>query len=413
MKPQGGVIMSLAMAVITRDHADSIRDVLEQNAVLYKKYGIDVYYMDSGKDDSTEKLIEEYRADGYDNFYHVRCDESSSLDRKLSLALAQTEFNEKYDFVWPVKDRSFYDEQVFARIVDGLNREPDAVFLDFFANSQEGYRVYDDCRKFFYDCAFLTPDLETVVYNAKTLLSDYEPESEKEIIDDHKLWFSMVAVLFNRLARLPECRVEAFNLQGFVGNSDRSETTYKDRVFYVWKDCWLDVMDHCIDTVYDPYKAKVIKEATSLPEFFGHKCYINELRKKGALRKDNLEEVLHQWERVSDVPKEFLIQIVNEGYDPEKDLEALRIHLGEEGQVLLDLYNAVCKGIINKTNFPFDDFKTIMLEFFYKKYNLDIGVYSVKKGLMERTVQRMIIASEEEFMSVAEDGLFILINLLI
>ncbi len=399
-----------AMAVLTRNHASVIAEVLQHNLKLYESYGIDVYYLDSSEGDDTENLIKEYKNAGFDNLYYIRCDKASSLDYKLGIAFSQSKFERKYDYIWPLKDRSFYDEVVFEKLKDSITRNPDAIFFDFLSGGVGSKRDYEECTTFFYDCAYLTPNLETVVYNANTVLNNYRLESEKEIKEGHKLWFSMTSELFNGLARLPKCHVEAWNLEGMVQNANYPGSTYKGSVFYVWKDCWLDVMDNCIDSIYDQYKGKVIKQATMLPYIFGHRVRINEYKKSGELREDNLENVLHQWERVSDIPGEFLTRVVFSDYNPENDLELIKNFLSEDVQVLLELYNAVCNGIVNKTNFPFEDFKTIVMNFFLNKYSSYGEIFYVKKGITERVLNKMLTAEDGDFRTLAENSLFIMIS---
>ena len=57
---------NIAYCIPTYNHPDTIRDVLEKSAALYKEYGIDIYIYDSSEERDTEDIVNEFIQCGYD-----------------------------------------------------------------------------------------------------------------------------------------------------------------------------------------------------------------------------------------------------------------------------------------------------------------------------------------------------------
>ena len=63
---------NIAYCIPTYNHPDTIRDVLEKSAALYKEYGIDIYIYDSSEERDTEDIVNEFIQCGYDNIFYIK-----------------------------------------------------------------------------------------------------------------------------------------------------------------------------------------------------------------------------------------------------------------------------------------------------------------------------------------------------
>lgn len=76
---------NIAYCIPTYNHPDTIRDVLEKSAALYKEYGIDIYIYDSSEERDTEDIVNEFIQCGYDNIFYIKME--CSMREKLKVSL--------------------------------------------------------------------------------------------------------------------------------------------------------------------------------------------------------------------------------------------------------------------------------------------------------------------------------------
>ena len=285
--------MTVAGCVLTYNGAEIIDDVLSNCAPYYFELGVDVYYFDASEEDGTGKVIEKYRAQGYTNLYHLHMPNASSMERTNKMMSGEL-FNKKYDYIWPLKNRSFLSEEGLRDILMAMQLAPDVIVLAPQNITQKAFLKYTDPVLLYRDVSSFMTSLDTVIYNVDTIFDNYDTQ---EYYVGFNEFYSYV---FNKMPHMEELNAVVINENiSVLFNSSLGKSHYN--VLDVWKEQWINVNDQ-LPECYNPYKDYVIKGLAKKPWLIGGMRRVYEFCQQGIIREDNMDDVRKDWERVSDVP---------------------------------------------------------------------------------------------------------------
>ena len=350
--------MKIAACIPTYRHSEVIKDVLQKSIKNYYDCGIDIYYFDSSEDDETEKVVSSYREQGFDNLYYEKLSSEYDPAKKIELIFrGGIDGNlKKYDYIWPVKDRSYCPKETLLEIVNQIEEQSDIMVLGGLTEISR-HLLYDKADKFYKDWGWIVTSLDITIYKQSSMLKDCNMElDELSGLEYMKSWIQYV-FLFRKLEKLDKKRIIVLCDNIWVYNSDLGESSWlnSDKVWKVAKDYWIEANENLPDC-YNEYKNTVIKQFTMLPWILGGRTRLMELHQKGILTPESYESVLVNWNKVSDIPIMTVYEIAHGMYDPAHDLGAADCMKGDKTiDILIKITEMIKKGKISKEQIPFDD----------------------------------------------------------
>lgn len=309
---------SVAVCVATMGHPEVVRDVLEQSIVSYYNMGIDIYYYDSSEDDLTERIVRACQQMGYDNLHYIKVSARCGYPEKLGLICEGYGLIREYDYIWPVKDRSFCPQITLKKVLETLDTQPDLVMLGIENNVAPSDKLYDDPVEFYGQMGWLATSLDAVIYRKDSVLAGYcHEEFSCRNQGDFMTYWSIYYFLFYRLAEMKKARIQLLcNDEIAIYNSQISKSGWENIVFLVWKDCWIAVND-ALPECYHMHKDFIIKATASLPWVLGSVERLRALHEASILMPENCMEVLRDWARISDIPPGVVCEIAYGLYSTE------------------------------------------------------------------------------------------------
>lgn len=340
----------IAMCVPTCNHPMVIEDILNKSIEDYNKLNIDIYYFDSSKDEETKKVIDRFVNKGYENLYYKKCSLEESLYDKLKKIMEDNILDKEYDYIWPVKDRSYCPKATLEKIITIINKCYDVIFLGV-VNTGEN-KIYLDKKEFYREWGWLCTSLDVLIFK-KTFLNINHEKSRLFGKKYNQSWYTYVIPFF-LLEEVKDTRICALcDSETQIYNSPLGKSTWEKNVFQIWKDDWIQSNDN-LPSCYDEYKDEVIKYAASLPWILGGISRLTELHQKGILTEENYDTVIENWERVSDIPRETVKEIAYGIYDKFHDVSSINVH-SEITSLLIQLIRLLRTGKMKKEQIPFDN----------------------------------------------------------
>lgn len=301
----------LAICVPTVNHAEVVESVLNYGIDFLQEHGVDIYYYDSSEDDSTRRVIENLNMRGYHNVYHIALPQDSSYGEKVDMIFAGEGLEKDYDYTWPIKDRKMCNENMLRFVLERCNGDTDIVVPlclgDFFEGYYcDMYSVVDFYRLF----AKQVTSLETIVYNRRTVLEQYQfglsVQAPKYQNDFWHYFF-----IYHRLADMQNVVISLVNEQNaYLMTSPLGKPLWTKRIFEVWIEEWIRV-NYELPEIYSPHKMQVIKDTASITELLGKRETFIELHKKGILMPDVYNRYVGMWEYVTNVAPEEIRKIAS------------------------------------------------------------------------------------------------------
>ncbi|MEE1517483.1 MAG: glycosyltransferase [Lachnospiraceae bacterium] len=371
--------MSVAICIPTYNSRSQLAEtVLSYSIDTYKKYGIDVYYVDSSEDNSIKKVVDDYRSRGYENVKYIA---AVSGQNKLALYYTGSGLDKEYDYIWAVKDRVFFDEQTLIKVLDAMEEGYDAILLGVLPENVKGEaktRVYDKPEEFYHDWGFMATSIDVTILKRKSMLNGLtynDVEKCNPAFTHFQLLFQGLAVGDKRVKVLVGNDVVARNIQG-------TSSGYYSKVFGIWKDNWISVNKN-LPNIYDAYKQEVIKHAANLPWIFGTVGMLMQYKKNGAFEKDSLDNILTNWELVSDIPKEKVAAIANGTYDISHDLSVIPKDMPEIVGLLVQVAKKMEIGHMRVEQVPFESIFNAIMNNVIRRYNGNPYIVQPIKGSVE------------------------------
>ncbi len=304
----------MAVCIPTYEHPEVIEDVLSHCAETYKRYGLDVYYYDSSRDERTKQVIERYQKEGYDNLYCIKLDSELQVYEKEEKIYQLEGLQKKYMYLWLIADRRWCNENTLQLMYRAVSEKHDLVFLDVgHQNCGKEYSICSDANEFYHRCGDYATSMDVSIYHVDSMLeldiNEFTKLHPKGIFS-----FLHFQVIFEQLSK--KKRPDIVLLAGedvVIYHSRKCGSGWSDRRIDVWGKQWIDANEELPDC-YDN-KEDVIKRTASFPWLLGSVEPLIELHEKGILTPEYYEEIKDWWERVSVIELETLKKIAYGEYE--------------------------------------------------------------------------------------------------
>lgn len=376
----------IAVGVITYNHPEIVLEVLQNCIQDYFECGIDIYYFDSSDNDETKKIVDAFVQKGYENLYYLHYPSTTRSNIKLQDILSGRHFEKQYDYIWPIKDRSYCMKETLEEILRAAEEKPDILFLGVFSLGEQGALTsgtYHCGAEFYRDWAWLATSLDVAIYRCDTILEDFQERIREEKYKmEYTLPFMVYTYLFCKIAVMQDVNIRLLRGKKIkIINSPLGQSGWQKHTFQLWKDFWIKVNDELPDC-YNEYKADTIKKTVSLPWILGSTNRLMELNKAGLLTVENVEMVLQDWNRISDIPADTVRAIALGSYDCFHDLQSLRNIKSDIMEILIELAQIVEKNDVCREQIPLEDisnciFKELVEKRVYSQEQLNIIMGSV------------------------------------
>lgn len=311
----------IAYAVLTHNHPEVMEEVLSSILNEYDNHGIDIYIFDSSKDNSTELIINRFIDAGAANLFYVYCPQIHSGDEKYLYVLTEYEFDNKYKYLWPVKDRSIITGSNLDMIREYAERNYDAILFCAEMNRStyiypQVENEYTDIVKLFRDYGALSTSWEALLLNISSMRAGVNWNNyiqKYNLTKDNN--FNQPVYLFARLADIISPKVGVVHVNPY-------ERLYSQKAFSEWTNDTFEIFGkkwkHSIEALPDIYnaeKANVIKDETMLPELFGSMDNLLYFYSQGILTNEVFETLKDDWRYLSDIPISYIELILSDNLD--------------------------------------------------------------------------------------------------
>jgi len=304
----------IACCIPTYNHPQVMKETLKACACVYQGKGVDIYIYDSSTDEETKNVVESFVLEGFKNLYYIGLDPSVGFDEKLIMIFSGYGLRYNYQYIWPVKDRSYVEEITVQAVLEETVKGYDAIFLtagqgDSF-NETVSEKVYLQKETFYADWGWLATSLDVTLFHVEDLLKgiDWYGFRDRYFFGGENL-FDHFTVLFHGLAQKEHVSIGVISGKAAeihsvdIGNS----MSIKD-IFKIWGRLWIQI-NHALPACYEKYKAATVYRAANLSWLLGSHTHLVKLKQQGILTEQVYEEIKDRWEQLSCVPTEELRMI--------------------------------------------------------------------------------------------------------
>lgn len=309
----------VACCYLTHEHPDVMDEVLGRIVGLYGTYGIDIYVYDSSASNDTKSVVSRYISSSKENLYYIPMQHLSNEkggDAKYLEVLKGYGLEGGYDYIWPTKDRCWFEGDTLNKICDAIDEGHDIVFA---VDERDRYelihkelkQIYTDPVEFFGDYGALTTNWECLIRRRDTMLDpidwdDYE--CKYNICSENN--FNQTLTTFIRLSEMSSCSIRVIE-SGLDDKrySDKAEPIWRSEILRIWIDKWIPAI-YSLPNVYDGHKLAVIKTQLGHISLFGSNDALIFLRNSGALSDERLELLRTMWDMISRLPYDNLERIM-------------------------------------------------------------------------------------------------------
>lgn len=298
----------MAVCIPTYERPEVVEDVLQHCAGVYRRYGLDVYYYDSSRDNRTKEVIESFQCAGYDNLHYIWVDPEMN---KVDLVFAMDGIQKEYEYMWYLRDRCWCEEKTLQLIYKAMEEEHDLIFLDVgHPDEAEELLICNDADTFYHRCGDYATSMDAALYNVKTMLKDdFSLEGFKAKYDgEYSKSFQHFLTIFEQLSRKQKpdiCLLSGKNM-GIV-HSRKGGSTWSDKRLEIWAKHWVQANEALPDCYTD--RGDIIKRTASFPWILGDVNHLVKLHDEEILTPEYFEEIKEYWKKVSDIPVQVLRKI--------------------------------------------------------------------------------------------------------
>ena len=295
----------IAMCYFTHNHPRVMWSVLNRVCLNYYLHGVDIYVYDSSEGEETKGVVESWINKGYTNLYYVNAKGMVVEDKMIAISKGEG-LVRLYDYIWPSKDRSIWPKDALDAVRECITEYPDVICLETRGNDIDPEKsMYEDGITLYQKHGLGLTSLDTTIYRYDTIWAD--TEALQNAIDAAEA-FPHFYLALKKLAEMRAPRLCVLQGKRIVVFGVEAESSWVQQTFYVWKDCWIRANEN-LPECYAPYREQVIKFVASQPWLIGGVQRLQELKNRGVLTLEKLDEIEVNWERVSDVPFEVVREI--------------------------------------------------------------------------------------------------------
>lgn len=298
----------MAVCIPTYERPEVVEDVLQHCVGLYRRYGLDVYYYDSSRDNRTKEVIESYQKAGYENLHYIWVDPEMN---KVDLVFTMDGVQKEYEYMWYLRDRCWCEEKTLRLMYRAMENEHDLIFLDVgHPEETEELQICRDADVFYHRCGDYATSMDATLYNVKTMLKDdFSMEGFKAKYDgEYSKSFQHFLFLFEQLSKKKKpdvCLLSGKNMA--VVHSREGVSTWSDKRLEIWAKHWVQANEALPECYTD--RGDIIKRTASFPWILGDVNHLVKLHDEGILTPEYFEEIKEYWKKVSDIPVQVLRKI--------------------------------------------------------------------------------------------------------
>ncbi len=309
----------LACCYLTHGHPQVMDEVLDRISRTYSEKGIDIYVYDSSVSSDTKDVVDRYISLGAHNLFYVpmqHLQNEKGGDAKYLEVLKGYGLNGEYDYIWPTKDRCWFEGETLDKICEAVDEDYDVVFA---LDERDRYELinrslketYTDPVELFGDYGALTTNWECLIRRRDTMLDPVDwGKYEREYNVNKENNFNQTLTTFIRLSETDHCSIRVIE-SGLDDKrySDKAAPIWKDEIFEIWIEKWIPTI-YSLPSVYDGYKLSVIKTQLSHISLFGSNDALLFLKENGVITQPRMELLKSMWNMISRLPFENFERIM-------------------------------------------------------------------------------------------------------
>lgn len=349
----------MVVCIPTYERPEAVADVLSHCAETYKRYGLDVYYYDSSKDDATVNIIAKYQEQGYENLHYVRVDSNRPPVEKFEHIFLLDGITAKYEYMWYLRDRCWCEENTLNLMYESMEQKHDLIFMDVgHPDCTQEITICRDQNAFYHRCGDYATSMDAAIYNIESLLKEnFDINSFREKYHgDYRQSFFHFLLIYEQLAKKEEpniCLLSGDSVE--IWHSRKGDSGWGDNRLLIWGERWIQANENLPECYKN--KAEVIKRTASFPWILGNANVLVELKEKEILTPEKYEEIKGYWERVSTVPLEVVRMIAYGTY--QEYFAPLQLSGGNSQllSIYLQTYKAILNGELSLDRVPFAEMR--------------------------------------------------------
>lgn len=311
---------TVACCYLTHDHPEVMEEVLGSICKPYGERGIDIYVYDSSAKEDTKLVVEKYAGKGICSLIYVPMQfikGRNGGNEKYLYVLKGYGLDRHYDYIWPTKDRCWFEGETLDSICNAIDEDHDIVFAvderdRFEIITKPAKGIYDDPVEFFEEYGALTTNWECLIRRTDTMLEpiDWDVYGKKFSVGGGNN-FNQTLTTFVRLAEVPAGSIKVISCKiDDKRYSDKARPLWTSTLFEVWIDRWIAAV-FSLPEIYDGYKLNVIKTQLGHVSLFGSNDSLVAIRELGMFTKERLDQLSSMWDMISRIPYDNLARILN------------------------------------------------------------------------------------------------------
>lgn len=359
----------MVVCIPTYENPNVVEDVLSHCAETYKRYGLDVYYFDSSKDNKTKYVIEKYQRKGYDNLYYIHIDSERPVVKKFEDIFLMRYLKKEYSYMWYLRDRCWCEEITLLLMYRAVTEKHDLIFFDIGHRESSAEVSYcQNADEFYHRCGDYATSMDATIYNVNSMLREnfdlweftnkYQEGSRKD--------FYHFLVIFNQLAkkRVPDICLLAGERVTIL-HSALGHSSWNEQRFCVWGQHWIQA-NEMLPACYTQ-RDEIIKRTASFPWILGDVNILVDMQQRGILTLDKYVEIKVFWKRVSTIPLEILRVVASGEYYEYFSPLQLKYGNSDNLKLLIQIYKAILDGKMQIDKVPLKKMEDMIVKLLLKK----------------------------------------------
>lgn len=302
--------IKIAVCIPTFNRSQIVNEFLIKCSEDYMNYGLDIYIYDSSTNNETEDIVKLWM-EKLDCLYYNRVPSCLHANMKVFKIFQQQGLRIPYDFIWVCGDSLRFNREALSSILPNIIPKYDMIEVNGIDVENLGTMVYDDCNKYFRDCAWHLTLFGAVILNTKTMLSGVDWKYyESKYSTGEFINFSHVSFYFNKLASMKSFRALHLSLNPYLSTSSalKENSGWYKETFHVICCGWVNTIKN-LPSCYKDKKDAMIK--------FGKYTMLDtknllKLREDGHFDINIYKQYRLVWKEVCDIPiiKIYLISMM-------------------------------------------------------------------------------------------------------
>ncbi len=316
----------VCICIPTKDRAEMVQEVLSYERGYYPKYDVDIVYYDSGTDDTTRNVINDFMASGFSNLYYKKMPSDLCIDEKLFRIFREEKDIREYRYIWLINDSVSITEESIKEIIKYADNNYDLIRLPIEGDGDRSDYETKDVNDWFQRCSKGMAHMASTLMSTRLLQGniDWNELYDKYVVSndihgkDHGFFFT-VGFYLERILQLEE----AGGFRGLlIGNRRKwrrdsplklGRSYWDDLAFETWGRSYVETIMKLPDRYTD--KRNVIRSSDNI--IFGRfeRQSLISFRIRGLYSDKEYERYKKYWQYVSTLSDKELLEIARTPVD--------------------------------------------------------------------------------------------------